>query len=308
MKVTLQILTGPETGRKIHLKSGQLARFGRTEWSDFAFPYDDQMAEVHFSVETKSNAVLLVDLSEGSGLQVDGKSVTNGSLKTGQKVKAGNMVFAITNETPFDTLGAGAIAETQQTITARPIAELASKVCNVADLSETAQTLCDETVEVIPFLHRLCERELFPDALSVLATWLGKRKGVWWAVDCVESACSDRLQSQADLLESTRKWVLEPTEDNRRSVADAADSTDSTLPACWVARAAGWSGGSLTPPELPVVPPAEHLTKQGILAGLSLAAPFISPAKTLENYRQFIELGEQLSQTKFDWEKDDNGQ
>jgi NAD-dependent dihydropyrimidine dehydrogenase PreA subunit len=30
VQATLQILTGPETGRNIYLKSGQVARFGRT--------------------------------------------------------------------------------------------------------------------------------------------------------------------------------------------------------------------------------------------------------------------------------------
>ena len=302
MQAILQILTGPETGRKIHLKSGQMARFGRTEWCDFAFPYDLQLADVHFSIETGVNTVTLADLSSGNGLLVDGKIVTTCSLKSGQKFKAGNMVFAVTTELLFETSGAGPVSVNQQKPGAPPPAELASPICESIELSEAAKGLLDDTIEILPFIDKLTGEKLLKDAMCVLANWFSKQKAVWWAAGCVESACSIRIQSQARLIGIARTWVQNPTEENRRVVAQAAESDNSNLPACWLARAAGWSGGSLTPPDLPVVPPADHLTVQAVMVALSLAAVFIDPAKTSTNYLAFIKQGKELSQKKFDWE------
>ncbi len=301
MQATLQILTGPETGRNIYLKSGQVARFGRTEWSDFAFPYDHRLADVHFSIETADDTVTLVDLSDGKGVQVDGEKLANCQLRSGQKIRAGNLLFAVTTERLFETSGAGPVAVAPH---AAPAAspELACKICEAVELSEPAQALLDDTIEILTFIDKLTEENLLLDALRVLAAWLSKRKAVWWGAGCVEVACGDRLQAQADLLARTRAWVREPTDGNRRGALDTAETADAKLPACWLARAAGWSGGSLSPPGLPVVPPDEHLTAQALTGALLLAAVFLDPAKSVANYLKFIDLGKQLSQESLEWE------
>ena len=302
MQATLQILTGPETGRTIYLKSGQVARFGRTEWSDFAFPYDHRLADVHFSIETTEDGVILVDLSDGHGVQVDGEKATNFALRSGQKIKAGNLIFTIAAELLFETSGAGPVAVASPQAPAPAKAELASDICQTVDLSEQAQGLLDDTIEVVPYVDKLTEEKLLVDALRVLAAWLSKRKAISWGADCVESACGDRLPAQADLLGRVRTWVREPTEENRRAALDKAETADTKLPACWLARAAGWSGGSLAPAGLPVVPPDEQLTARALMGAFLLAAVFIDPAKSADNYLKFIEHGKQLSQTQLDWE------
>jgi pSer/pThr/pTyr-binding forkhead associated (FHA) protein len=302
VQATLQILTGPETGRRILLKSGQVASFGRTEWSDFSFPYDHRLADVHFSIETSDAAVTLADLSGGQGVQIDGEKLTTCQLRSGQKIKAGNMIFGVGTEVLFDTSNAGPVS------VARPIEqqaapELARKVCESVELSEPAGNILDDSIEVLPFIDQLTGAELLVDAMRVLATWLGKRKAVWWGTDCVDSACADRLDAQAGLIALARSWVRDPTEENRRSALDAAETADTKLPGCWLARAAGWSGGSLSPPGLPVVPPDERLTAQSLTGALLLAAVFIDPAQCAGNYRKFIAMGKQLAITKLDWEE-----
>lgn len=302
MQATLQILTGPETNRNIYLKSGQVARFGRTEWSDFAFPYDHRLADVHFSIETTDDAVTLVDLSEGKGVLVDGQQSPQCRLRSGQKIKAGSMVFVVATEQLFATSGTGPVAVALQTAPAAPPRDMARSLCESANLSESALGLLDDAVEILPFIDKLTAENLLLDALRVLAKWLSKQKAVWWGIVCVEAACGDHLQEQADLLVPVRAWVHEPTEENRLATLDAAENADAKLPACWLARAAGWSGGSLAPPGLPVVPPDNQLTAQALTGALLLAAVFVDPAKTTDNYRSFIELGKQLAQTTLDWE------
>lgn len=302
MQATLQILTGPESGRRILLKSGQVASFGRTEWSDFSFPYDHRLADVHFSIETSDDAVTLADLSGGQGVQIDGEKMTTCQLRSGQKIKAGNMIFALGTELLFETSGAGPVSAARPT-EEKATPELARKVCETVELSEPAENSLDNSIEVLPFIDQLTGAELLVDAMRVLATWLGKRKAVWWGADCVEAACADRLEAQEGLIRLARSWARDPTEENRRSALDAAETADTKVPGCWLARAAGWSGGSLSPPGLPVVPPDERLTAQSLTGALLLAAVFIDPAQCAANYRKFIALGKQLATTKLDWEE-----
>jgi len=301
----LQILAGPESGRRIYLKNDQVARFGRTEWSDFAFPYDRGLADIHFSIETTDDAVKLTDLSQGDGVQVDGQKTTECRLHSGQKIQAGSLIFVVATERLFETSasGNGPVAVARRSEPAPPPPELARKVCEAVELSEPAQGLLDDAIEVLPFIDKLTGQKLLLDALRVLAAWLSKRKAVWWGAGCVESACGEHIEGQTDLLALGRAWVREPTDENRRAALDAAESADAKLPACWLSRAAGWSGGSLAPPGLAAVPPDEHLTAQALVGALLLAAVFRDPAKSVDNYRLFIEQGKQLAQTTLDWEQ-----
>ena len=305
MQAILQILTGPETGRRILIKAGQIARFGRTEWSDFAFPYDRQLADIHFSIETTNDSVTLADLSQGKGVEVDGQKTENCQLRSGQKIQAGRMAFAVSTERLFEssTAGTGPVAVSANGPPV-PAPALARKICESVGFSEPAQALLDDTIEVLPFIDKLSGEQLLLDALRVLAAWLSKRKAVWWGAGCLEAACGDSLNAQADLIALTRAWVHDPSEEKRRAVLDAAETADTKLPACWLARAAGWSGWSLSPPGLPVVPPDEHLTAQALIGALLLAAVSVDPARCPDNYRKFIAHGKELSQTKLDWEKE----
>ncbi len=300
----LQILTGPEAGRKIYLKTGQMASFGRTEWSDFAFSYDHRLADVHFSIETDAGKVTLYDNSDGIGVVVDGKPTTKCTLVSGQKIKAGSLVFAVTTEILFETSRSGPVAVAQNPSIVPIPTQLAIRICENLGLSDAAVELLDETTEVLPFIDRLCSENLLLDALRVIAASLSKQKALWWAADCVEASCSDRIEAQLGLILLIRKWVQEPTDENRQNALHAAEMTDSKLPASWLGHAASWSGASLAPPGLPAVPPAKHLNVQGIMAALLLAAVYIDPARSAEQYRKFIELGKQSSKTKLDWESE----
>src|SRR5262249_42910351 len=107
VQAMLQILAGPESGRRIYLKNDQVARFGRTAWSDFAFPYDPDLADVHFSIETTDDAVKLTDLSQGVGVQVDGQKMAECRLRSGQKIQAGSLTFVLATERLFESSASG---------------------------------------------------------------------------------------------------------------------------------------------------------------------------------------------------------
>ena len=71
----------------------------------------------------------------------------------------------------------------------------------------------------------------------------------------------------------------------------AATAAGTDNPAGWAARGAFWSGGSVTPPEGPIVPPGETLSAQAVAGAVCLAAVQREPARAAEKYRGFIAQG-----------------
>jgi hypothetical protein len=68
----------------------------------------------------------------------------------------------------------------------------------------------------------------------------------------------------------------------------AAPAAGNDSPAHWAAMAASWSGGSLAPPEAPVVPPGETLTAQAVDGAVLLAAVKPEPERAPERYRNAV--------------------
>src|SRR5262249_26983191 len=155
----------------------------------FAFPYDPALADVHFSIETTEDTVLLTDLSQRDGVQVDGQKMTECRLRSGQKIQAGSLTFVVSTERLFETSSTGPVAVARQSVEAAPTPDLARKVCEAVELSEPAHALLDNEIEVLPFIDKLSDQNHLLDALRVLGAWLDKRKAVWWGAGCVESAC-----------------------------------------------------------------------------------------------------------------------
>ena len=84
MQLTLQITTGPHAGRKVLLRSGQVARIGRTEWADFSFPRDADLADVHFAVQCQLHGARLRKLAPDRTLSVNSQEVTEAELQVGR--------------------------------------------------------------------------------------------------------------------------------------------------------------------------------------------------------------------------------
>src|SRR5262245_34493445 len=94
MQLTLQITTGPHAGRKVLLRSGQVARIGRTEWADFCFPKDADLADVHFAVQCQLHAAKVRKLAADKPLKVNTQDVpAEAELKSGDTIHAGQSAF-----------------------------------------------------------------------------------------------------------------------------------------------------------------------------------------------------------------------
>jgi hypothetical protein len=128
---------------------------------------------------------------------------------------------------------------------------------------------------------------------------LPKREAVWWACQCVRPASG----AAASAIQAAEAWVAEPSEARRRAAQPAAEAAGVGTPAGCAALAAFFSGGSLAPPDLTAVPPADDLTETCVAGALDLAAVQAEPEKAPERYRRFLTLGLEVADGKNRWKE-----
>lgn len=296
MQVFLQILTGPAAGKRTVLRVGHVARVGRTEWADFSVASDSEMSEVHFAIQCEIHGCRLRDLDSSTGTLVNGKKVTDVELHHGDTITAGGTEFSVTflggpaaTASPSDAIDA---AEADAVAGGEPTdlpPQTAADYCQELELSDDAMQVLVDDQQPEEFLKTLIENEFFADAITFLAFLLPKPEAVAWASHCVRDVLSQPSPPEIAALDAADKWVAEPNDENRRAAHAAAENTEYSGAASWVALSVFWSGGSLAPPDLPEVPPANGLTAKGVAAALMLAATVGPPVNANEQYRVFFD-------------------
>lgn len=169
----------------------------------------------------------------------------------------------------------------------------ADEVAPDAGLSDEALLLLAPQQTPREYLDAILAQEHFTDAVKFLAHALPRREGVWWAALCLQSAVGEAPPANiAAVLKAAVRWVLEPNEEHRRQAAALADKNKAEDFLC---RAVAWTGGSLTPPELPVVPPKPGMSPTAVAASVQLATQ-IGPSKGIrERKRHFLALGVRIA-------------
>jgi hypothetical protein len=166
----------------------------------------------------------------------------------------------------------------------RPVTE----ICQLFPLSQEAQGLLVAEQSPAVFLERLCAAEYHIDAIRFLAHALPAREVVWWACLATRSVFADGPPAHLKAVEAAEAWVYHPDEEHRRAAMSAAAAVENDAPAHWAALAAAWSGGSLAPPEAPVVPPGETLPAQAAVGAVLLAAVTNEPDRAGDHHRRSI--------------------
>ncbi len=95
MQLLLEITAGPHQGKKIVVRAGQTATFGRTERADFTFPLDEQMSGLHFSLEYGTESCRIRDLSSANGTFLGGARVHDSSVQPSDVIRAGRTSFSV---------------------------------------------------------------------------------------------------------------------------------------------------------------------------------------------------------------------
>jgi hypothetical protein len=123
----------------------------------------------------------------------------------------------------------------------------------------------------LDFLRSLVAKESWASAVSYCAYLLPRREAVWWG--CQSLRRIQPLFSPGDtrVLDAAEAWVREPENDRRITALGIGNESDHRSPATWMALAAGWSGGSVMPPEFGHAPAAPYQSARAIRAGLMIA-------------------------------------
>jgi hypothetical protein len=189
-------------------------------------------------------------------------------------------------------------ADAMERVSARTAAEVTSRYA----AGEGALKRLQPGMTPRQYLDVLIEKEEFPDAARFLATALPKREAVLWATRCAERVAGENPPAPIfAALKAAEAWVAEPCEEARRAAQPAAEGAGYDTPAGTAAAAAFWSGGSLGPPDVAPIPPADHLTAHGAACAVMLAAVTTDPEKAPEKYRAFFRLGIEIAEGAHPW-------
>lgn len=165
----------------------------------------------------------------------------------------------------------------------------AAEAAKTLALTPEAAALLKPQESVADFLSALLAAELMNDAVGVMAQALPKREAVWWA--CLASRSLVDAQTPPAVVaavEAAEAWVYRPSEETRRAAMDRAQATKFDHPGVWAAVGAFWSGGSMAPPNLPAVPPAEHLTGVAVAGAVNLSAVMRQPEYAKDKLKAFL--------------------
>ena len=145
---------------------------------------------------------------------------------------------------------------------------------------------CDEPSA--DFVSRLAEEGERRAALSYLAYLLGRREAVWWAARCVRQAAPNDAGSLR-CLQAADEWVSEPSEARRRRALEEAAQTKKSLAAAWVAQAAGWAGGNVSPDPRYFMEPPPQATAQAARGAVLIALDGVASDRRVAAQLEWIE-------------------
>ena len=149
----------------------------------------------------------------------------------------------------------------------------AAAVAKKFDLGEEAEALLRDGLTAEEFFRLLQKDRLYFDAIRMLVIVLHKLYAVQWAYNAARSDLNIKItEDDLPILDVVEAWIAEPNESNRRAAMKAAEDGNYETAAAWAAAAAAWTGGSLAPVGLPIVPPAPDLTAKAAGGAISMVA------------------------------------
>ncbi|MFD2178661.1 DUF6931 family protein [Veronia pacifica] len=147
-----------------------------------------------------------------------------------------------------------------------------------------------DTMTPSEFIETTTQLARFSDVILYLAHALPVREAVWWAA-CCSASLNHWSDDEANAIRAAKAWVHTPDETSRRHAEKMAEQAGLESGAGWAAMAAFWSGGSITKPGEPAVPPAQYLYAQAVAGSISLTATLPKEGDAQKRYQTFIERG-----------------
>jgi hypothetical protein len=189
-----------------------------------------------------------------------------------------------------------------QTALTKVKAAKAAEVCKHFELKDEARRLLSEGMSPREFVDALLTHRQNQPAIQFMAHALPPREGIWWACLCLEHVNQEKWSPpEREACKAVVRWVLEPSEENRQATKAPGEAAGAGTPAGSLALAASWTGGSMTPANLPPVAPGPFLPAKGVAAAVGLAAVRADPTKIADTQRRYVELALEVAQGSVTW-------
>lgn len=138
----------------------------------------------------------------------------------------------------------------------------------------------DDAEAVLDMLGRLRDGPTPEEAITLAAYALGPRHAVWWGHECLQALPDLQTPEDRQMLTLCALWAAHPDDDNRYAALEAGDAAARPGPGAWLAMAAGWSTGSIAPPDAAHVPGRPFMTARAVNgAVLTFLARVPQPAR-----------------------------
>lgn len=95
MRVTLNVVAGPQTGRTFSFEQHDTFMIGRSEDAQFCLPHDKYFSRHHCLIEIAPPQAFLRDLGSTNGTFVNGLRVESTYLKHGDRIQGGETVLEV---------------------------------------------------------------------------------------------------------------------------------------------------------------------------------------------------------------------
>ena len=129
----------------------------------------------------------------------------------------------------------------------------------------------DVGLRSLDFLRGLIERRDWPHAISFCAYLLPRRVAVAWGCRWVRRMVEQFDANEERAISYAEAWVEEPGEATRGKALAIGNINDHNSPTTWLALAAGWSGGSVVPPEFDPIEAKPEKTARAVRVALFVA-------------------------------------
>jgi hypothetical protein len=176
---------------------------------------------------------------------------------------------------------------------------LAAGIAAQAELSPKLLAMTKPEMTAREYLEILLVQAKFADVVRFLIAGLPREERIWWATLAVRLASKPNTTPEIDkLLGLCVAWLQTPDEEHRKPLGELPKSSDAFG---FLAKSIAWTGGSLTPPNLPVVPPQPQMSPKAAAAAIQLAA-VLAPAPEIEPMqRKILSMGIRIARGLHPW-------
>lgn len=255
------------------MRQGQVVTVGRTEWADHAFPADQDLLPVHFSIEFTADHVRVI-CAAGATVVADDAEETVIRLPQGLVFSAASTKFVVESSPDVpssepDQADAAADAEAAQATSDPQAAE------GWVSAEATLDALCLAPIgdaadlkQPAALIERLVADARQADAIQAVAWILPRPDGLRWAIECVEHGTAGPSEQDLSALAVARQWCDDPTPENAAAAGRVVESVGTERSTGWLAQAAYWCGDDISGSDQVKVPPPAPLFSAAIKGAL----------------------------------------